>query len=276
MASIPLPTRSVAWSWLDEARTRQPLLVSYGLWLVALAVPVLLLGLVDHREQNGASVWLKPAKFLFSVAVFALTTAWFFGCVRPERRRSRPMRGVVGVLIGAGSLEILYIAFQAARGLPSHFNRSSPLYEVLYGVMGVAALLLVGTAAVLAWEIARRPARDVRGDYLLAVVIGLVLCVALGGGLGMYMAQQTGHAVGAVGGKVPLFGWNRSGGDLRIAHFLGIHAQQAIPLMAMIASGLGRPWRYGVVLTGSVIFLAVTLSVFAQAVHGSALVPLLN
>lgn len=258
---------------LGEARSRQPLLYAYGMWLLALTVPVLMLGLVDGRTLDGAGVWLKPAKFLFSVAVFSLTTGWFFGCVRPERRNARPMRGLVGVLVGAGTLELAYIALQAARGVPSHFNRSSPLYEVLYGLMGLAAVALVGTAAVLSWEIARRPARGVRGDYLVAVVVGLILCVALGGGLGMYMAQQAGHSVGAVGGKVPLFGWNRSGGDLRIAHFLGIHAQQAIPLLAMLVGGASPRWRYATVVVGTAAYVALTCAVFMQAFHGQPLVP---
>ena len=57
------------------------------------------------------------------------------------------------------------------------------------------------------------------------------------------MAQQTGHAVGTVGGHVPIVGWNRTGGDLRAPHLLGIHAQQAIPILAMLVSLLTRPLR---------------------------------
>lgn len=276
MASVALSGLRIRLGWLDEARARQPTLVSYALWLSALTVPVLLLGLVDHRTVDGVGVWLKPAKFLVSVAVFSLTTAWLFGCVRPERRTSLPMRGLATVLVGAGTLELAYIALQAARGLPSHFNRSSAMYEVLYGIMGVAALALVGTAAVLAWEIARRPARGVRGDYLAAVVIGLVLCVFMGGGLGMYMAQQSGHSVGAVGGSVPVFGWNRSGGDLRVAHFLGIHAQQAIPLIAYLAGGLSRPARLAVIAIGAIGYVILTTALFAQATRGVPLIPLMG
>ncbi len=59
------------------------------------------------------------------------------------------------------------------------------------------------------------------------------------------MSQQAGHAVGAEGGQVPLFGWNRSGGDLRVAHFLGIHAEQAIPLLAALDREPRRRGRAG-------------------------------
>lgn len=274
MASLALQMKITQPSWLTLARERQPALTNYALLLLALAVPVLVGTLVDPRTIDGTNVWIKPAKFLVSVAIYSLTIAWFFQCVRPERRRSRTMRALAGTVIAAGSLEIAYITVQASRALPSHFNRSSVTYEVFYGAMGIAAVLLIGTAAVLAWEIARRPARGVRGVYLAAVVMGLVVCFVLGGGIGMYMAQQTGHSVGATGGQVPLFGWNRSGGDLRIAHFLGIHAQQAIPMMAIAVTRLRPRIRVAALTFGATMYIGITIAIFVQALQGRALVPM--
>lgn len=274
MASLALQMKITQPSWLTLARERQPALTNYALLLLALTVPVLIGTLVDPRTIDGTNVWIKPAKFLVSVAIYSLTIAWFFECVRPERRTSRTMRALVSTVIGAGSLEIAYIAVQGARALPSHFNRSSTTYEVLYAAMGIAAVLLIGTAAVLAWEIVRRPAHGVLSDYLAAVVTGLVVCFVLGGGVGMYMAQQTGHSVGVTGGQVPLFGWNRSGGDLRIAHFLGIHAQQAIPLMAIALARLRPRLRVAALTLGTTVYVGSTIAIFVQALQGRALVPM--
>jgi hypothetical protein len=103
----------------------------------------------------------------------------------------------------------------------------------MYELMWVGALLLTATTLPLAWEIARRPAPGLPGSYVASVTIGLLLCFVLGAGICGYMAQGTGHSVGAVGGHLTLFGWNRASGDLRIAHFLGIHAQQAIPILGL-------------------------------------------
>ena len=235
------------------------------------------LQLVDPRvRDSGVNVWVKPAKFLSSVGIFALTAAWFFGYVRPERRRSRLMRGTVAVLIAAGTFELVWISWQAAHGLESHFNFDTPFYIMMYQLMGAFAVLLVGTTLPLAWEIARRPALHLRKDFVAAVVLGLLLTFLLGGMLGGYMSSQAGHSVGMEGGRTFLFGWNRSGGDLRIAHFLGIHAEQAVPILAALTAeaGLGQRARWAALAAGTTAYAVLTLAIFAQAVAGRALFPM--
>lgn len=239
--------------------------------MLGLTAGLAAIGLVDARMIDGVSIWAKPIKFAFSIAVFALTTGWFFGYVRRERRRSIAMRGLVIVLIAAGSFELAYIVWQAAHGLASHFNRSSPYYEIMYALMGVGALLLTATTLPLAWEIARRPAPGLQVSYVASVVIGLLLCFVLGAGVGGYMAQGTGHSVGADAGHMMIFGWNRSGGDLRIAHFLGIHAQQAIPILGLALSPASPRWRAAGLVLGSLLYIGITLAVLAQAIEGHPL-----
>jgi hypothetical protein len=256
---------------------RQPALAFYGFVTLTLAVVALMLQGIDPRLlESGVSVWVKPAKFFSSVGIFALTAAWFFGYVRPERRKSPLMRATVALLIVSGTFELAWISWQAAHGLESHFNHDTPFYSMMYGMMGLFAVLLVGTTLPLAWEIARRPAPTSRPDLVAAVVLGLVLTFLLGGLLGGYMSSQAGHSVGVEGGRTFLFGWNRSGGDLRIAHFLGIHAEQAIPIIAVLAAeaGLGRRARWVMLAVGATAYAALTLAIFAQAVAGRALLPM--
>lgn len=258
---------------LRELFYRQPLLAGYGLLLLVLTPLMLAMQQIDLRTFDGVDVWAKPTKFVLSVAVFALTTAWFFGYVRPARRNAPSLRGLVAVIIAAGSFEIIYISWQAGHGLASHFNKSSAFYAIMYGLMGLGAVLLVSTSLLLAWEIRRRPAAGLRPDYVDAVVLGLVLCFVLGGGVGIYMSQQTGHAVGAVGGHAPIFGWNRAGGDLRIAHFLGIHAQQAIPILGLLVGNLAPRLRRPALFGGSLAYAALAAALFIQAVNGHPLLP---
>ncbi len=88
------------------------------------------------------------------------------------------------------------------------------------------------------------------------------------------MSAQDSHAVGAEGGGVPLFGWNRLGGDLRIAHFMGIHAMQAIPILGALAGGLSLPRARQLIIAGAAAWSVATLLLFAQAVDGRALWPI--
>lgn len=258
-----------------EFNRRHPLLARYGLAMLALGAVAMALQVLDPRTlASGVGIWVKPAKFFVSVGVFALTAAWFMGYVRPERRGSLLMRGTVVALIASGSFELAYIVFQAAQGLESHFNVGTPFHAIMYALMGLGAVILTATTLPLAWEIARRPAPGLQRSFVAAVTIGLILTFALGGMLGGYMSSQTGHAVGQTGGSVPIFGWNRLGGDLRVAHFLGIHAEQAIPLLAAAVAALPSAARWAAVLAGSMAYAALTLAMFFQAVAGRALLPL--
>jgi hypothetical protein len=260
---------------LAELFDRQRTLAGYGLVLLALALLAAAAQSVDPRTlTNGVNVWVKPTKFLVSLGVFALTTAWFFGYVRTARRRSRPMRAVVALTLIAGTFEIGWISWQAAQGLESHFNMTTIFYAVMYALMGLFSIVLIATTLPLAWEIARRPAPSLRSDFAAAVAIGLLLTFLLGTAAGAYMSAQASHAVGAQGGHVPFFGWNRSGGDLRIAHFLGVHAEQAIPLFALSLAGLSQRGRWTALAGGTALYVAVTLALLAQAIAGRPFLPL--
>jgi hypothetical protein len=188
-----------------------------------------------------------------------------------ELHRREPRLAAFGLACGAlctAIFELAYITRQAARGEASHFNTADPLHALLYALMGLAAVALIATTLPLAWAIARRPAPGVDPVYRRAVLTGLVLGFLLGWLLGGDMSAQPGHAVGAEAGHLAVVGWNRGGGDLRVAHFLGMHAPQALPL-AVAAPGVVGVRRRGVVLAVvAVLWTTLTLAAFAQAVAG--------
>lgn len=264
----------LASSWSRFAE-REPALVATGLVFLVAMVPTLLAALVDDRTLDGVGVWAKPLKFEASLSLFAFSLAWFFPMASASFRRSAAGRFAVWGFILPAALELAYIAWRASRGEASHFNQSSVTAAVQFGLMGIGAVLLTAAAPALAYGIARRDAPPAAPATRLAAILGLVLTFALGGTEGLLMAAHGAHSVGpaGAGGAVPVLGWLRGAGDLRVAHFLGIHAQQLIPLAgAVIVATLGgerRGWVAAFAAAYALLFLATLL----QALAGQPLLP---
>jgi len=233
----------------------------HSLLLFACFVVTMLLLLVDDRTLYGANVWHKPAKFFFSLAVQLVTVAWALSLVPEAVRQQGSVRLASWVMIGAAWFEQDYMVFRAARGEASHFNNSDLFAQIAYALMGLGALMLVLTAAwigVVIWR--NRKGALWREAAGVGLVVGSVLALLAGG----YMAQGTGHWVGGElsdANGLPIFLWSTTGGDLRIAHFVGQHAMQAVPFAAL--SG-----RRGVVYLTALAVTVATAAIFVQAAMG--------
>jgi hypothetical protein len=240
---------------------------SSKLWINAWIMLVLfalcsLLPFVDARMLNGVSVWEKPAKFFLSVAVQALTLAWALSMVPEETRSLRSVRTSVAVFIGASWLELAIISGQSFRGVGSHFNTATFIDNMLYSIMGVGAVSLTLTSGIIGyriWQYRRNSSWTEAAG--LGLMLGAVLTTAVAG----YMSSQPGgHWVGgdltdATG--LPFLHWSTTGGDLRVPHFLALHASQVVPFAAMNGK---RSVVYGAALIASIVSAAA----FMQAVMG--------
>jgi hypothetical protein len=222
---------------LTRMRQTATPLVWIGLALLALSIPTLALTLLDSRQLQGVSVWLKPFKFQISTGVYLLTLALFMVWLPAEALRTKKARYVVWAAVISGLFEVAYITVQGSLGLASHYNLSSRFFANMYTLMGIGAVVLASASLVLGLLIARNRAYELPAALKLAVVLGLILTFVIGTGFGGYLsAQRAGHWVGGVlsdSGGLPLVKWSRSGGDLRVAHFFGIHAMHFIPAFAV-------------------------------------------
>ena len=145
-------------------------------------------------------------------------------------------------------IEIALIDMQAARGTSSHFNVATHFDGAVFAVMGISIVCIWLSILLLAVLLFRQP--FVHSAWGWSLRLGMVLAL-IGTGSGGLMAvpnsQQlanahaTGrlpiagaHTVGAPdGGRgLPVTGWSADHGDLRIAHFLGMHGLQVLPLLA--------------------------------------------
>ena len=224
-----------------ELMRRQPLLTGFAWFMLALMVPTLVLSGLDDRMWRDVDIWAKPLKFMASTALFAATTAWFTGLLPEPIRTMRAVQIVAWTVVLTSSFEVGYISLQAALGEGSHHNVRDSLHAALFGLMAVAAVLLTATQAVLAWLIARHC--TTRHTVLTqAVVVGLVLTFLLATISGFLLGGRQAPA----GMGLPILGWHIGGADARPAHFLGVHAQQLVPLagLALQQARLSHPARW--------------------------------
>jgi hypothetical protein len=127
----------------SAAMQRHPLWMRTALCFVALMVVCAVCDLFDERTFNGVSVWSKPFKFSLSIAVYFATLAWFTPLLPNGYVESRSGRWLTIVPIACAVFEIGYIVLQAGRGEASHFNNSSFVHSLMYGLMGAGAVALV-------------------------------------------------------------------------------------------------------------------------------------
>jgi Domain of unknown function (DUF4281) len=269
------PAGPVARSFDDFVR-REPKLAAAALACFAAAVPTAVAWALDGRTFGGVDVWIKPFKFEVSTGIYLATLAFFFPLAGDAFRRSAAGRFVVWGSIITTGFELFYITWRASRGEASHFNTATPIAAALYALMGIGALTLAAAGPVLAWGVAMGGATPVAPAYRLAVVIGLLLTFGLGVMGGVYMAPGPSHSVGThrPGDPIiPLVGWSRTVGDLRVAHFMGLHAQQAIAVAgALAAAWLGSRARTAVIAFAALYTLA-TFALFVQALAGRPFLP---
>ncbi|HSG88220.1 MAG TPA: hypothetical protein VLA56_03355 [Pseudomonadales bacterium] len=238
---------------------------AYLLLCAVLIVPLVL----DERLLGGVSVWKKPFKFALSLGVLFATLAWCAGLLPRAWWRSATGRVLTWIAVPTAAFEMAYILIMAALGQPSHFNVGTPLTATLYSLMGIGAALLVSTCLGLAVAIAAHDDRWTRDPLRLAVVLGLGTSFFLGGGFGAYLGSHMSHWVAASptdAGGLPIFDWARDGGDLRVAHFFGMHAMQALPVVGLLATG--RAFGRSLVLASTLAWAALCIATFTQALRG--------
>lgn len=225
--SAPRPAPERAWRhhWRNLWQA-EPRLMVFALLMLAALVPAVAALQLDDRLLRGVSVWVKPIKFMAASALLALTTAWFATHLQAAARQGRALRALAWTLIVSAGFEVGYITLQAALGQASHYNVGDAFHGTMYSLMGLFAMSLTATQPWLAWLLWRHGDRSLPPAYRLSVLIGLVLTFVLGAGAAIPLAQLQPPA----GAGLPLVGWQLQG-DLRIAHFIGIHAEQVLPVL---------------------------------------------
>ncbi|MFJ4871673.1 hypothetical protein [Streptomyces sp. NPDC088757] len=258
---------------------------------------------VDDRILVGVPIWAKPFKFSVSFVAYSLSLAWMLSLL-PRGRRAGWWAGTV--VAAASAVEMVLITLQVVRGTQSHFNQATPFDGTVFQIMGGTVVVLWLGALAIALLLLR--ARIL--DRAMAWTVRLSSLIALAGAaVGFLMVRPTpeqlatddppivgAHGVGVPDGgpSMPVTGWATTGGDLRVAHFFGMHALQLLPLVLLVLTALAarsvrhprfpllarlarlarladERVRLRLALTASAAYAAVFVLLTWQALRGQAL-----
>lgn len=274
-----LVRRAFAW--------HRPLMTLAALMLVCAVVSVVGI-LIDPRVILGAPAWAKPLKFSLSIFLYAITWAWLIAHLPRWRRIAHALGTVVAVAL---AIEQVAIVWAAATGTTSHFNVSDGVHVAVWTTMAIAIAVVYMCALItsIAVFFLQLPTPSLTFAVRAGAVIGLA-----GLGVAFFMTGPTSqqlsdfqgiagaHAVGVADGGpgIPLLGWSTVGGDYRVPHFIGMHALQLLPLLALALLALGRRWRWiapasvqlRLIVTATVAYAASFVLLTLQAMAGQSVV----
>ena len=248
--------------FIQNIKTRNETLFYYGLVCFLFALFFLLLTKFSTTQVYNTNAWYKPFKFAFSTFLFAWAMAWY--CYYLPSFNIRLFNWTVIILLG---FEIVYIAIQASRGQLSHYNVSTPIYSVLYVMMALAATLVTLYTAYVGYLFFTGEFPQLPNYYLWSIRLGIVIFVIFSFE-GFVMGSKLTHTIGGEdgGAGIPYLNWSTKFGDPRIAHFIGMHALQVLPLLSFY---LVKNTKATVVL--SILYGMLAVFTLVQALQGKAL-----
>ena len=250
--------------FINELKKRNPVLFWYGVLNFIGAIICIILWQTTDISVNGINAFIKPFKFYVSIGIFCWTMGWIMYYLQMPTKVK--IYNVMAVIVF--TYESFVITWQAANGRLSHFNTTTALYGMLFTFMGIAIVILTLWTGYIGYLFFKKREWNIPKPYLWGIRLGILSFVvfALEGGI---MASALRHTVGGDdGGKgLPVVNWSRRHGDLRIAHFLGMHTLQLFPLFGFFIARSSRT-----VIVFALIYLALVVAVLVEALMGLPLI----
>lgn len=219
---------------ISEIYRRNKLLAQVGTIHLGLALLLGIYSIFNDELIMGVNSMIKPIKFALSIWIYAWTMSMLLFYINDKKKvRNLSILAVVTMIY-----EQFAITSQAFRGQISHFNNSSIYGGILYALMGILIVVLTIQTLRIAITFIRQKTYSIPAPLVLSIQIGLIFFVIFSF-FGGYISGVNGHTVGAKdgGAGLPLINWSTTFGDLRVAHFFGIHALQIIPIFGYWVSG---------------------------------------
>jgi hypothetical protein len=227
--------------------------VGYGCAALLLASAAFHAGvfLVAGGSWEGPVSWRKPIVFGLSFGITLATITWFMSFLRPRRGTGWAL---VGTFAGASVAEVFLVSMQRWRGVPSHFNESTPFDGAVFSAMGALVSVLVLLTVIVA---ARSFLRlDAPPALAWAIRAGLLLLL-VSQAVGVQMISEGGNTFGAAGA-------------LKVPHAVTLHAVQVLPALALLSLLAGARERRSlrVVAVATAGYLTLIAATMVQTYGG--------
>ena len=250
--------------FLSELKKRNALLYWFGWYNFIMGILCIILIPLDDHQILGISRWIKPMKFFLSVAIMVWTMAWLLYYLEYKKK----IRIISWLIVITMFIENFLIMLQSTRGVQSHFNVHDPLNAMVFSIMGISIVLFTFTIIFALILFFRQKKFSIPTTYLWSIRLGLLFFIIFSAEGGL-MVSRLSHTVGGADGGpgLPLVNWSTRYGDLRIAHFLGIHSLQILPL-----AGYFIFKRKSEIFIFSLSYFAIVTSLLVLALKGFPLV----
>jgi len=247
--------------FIENVKERNETLFNFGLVCLVFTILFFILSKTTSTEVLGINAYIKPFKFAFSTFIYSWTMTWFLGYL--PNFNPTIFNWIIIITLG---FEIVYIALQASKGELSHYNISTPTKSFLFSMMALMATIATLATAYIAVLFFGNTVSELPNYYLLSIRLGLMIFVIFSFE-GFVMGSKMAHTIGSEdGGKgLAILNWSFTYGDLRIAHFIGMHALQIIPIASFyllkntkLTIGLG------------ILYFGLALFTLIQALQGKS------
>ena len=241
----------------DEAESYQKLLYLTGFLLLVSAIFHTVVLIVTGGTLKGDVSLRKAISFGEAFGLTAVSLAWFLTFVPKKRVIWWILSSIYAV---ATFVEVFLVTMQVWRGVPSHFNFTTPFDAAVFSLMGASislhAPLILGVLlcsvfflkapSIFKWAIT---------SGLLLLVIALVF--------GIVMIINSSNTIG-------LFG------QMKVPHALALHAAQVLPLLALLVSftNFSETKRTRIVIVGILSYSTFVGITAFQAFNGHPMIDL--
>lgn len=251
---------------VEIIRYKNEALFIYGAICFLGALVCLVLSKYSSIQILGISGWIKPFKFFLSVAIFTWTMGFYLHYLQNQKQ----------VIIYSWSMIILFsaelipIIYQVSLGKMSHFNLETAFDKGIFNFMALAITFLMLHTLYIGILFFNQNAFNAPETLVLAIKLSIIVTI-LFAFEGFVMGSILKHTVGSEDGSagLPLVNWSKKYGDLRVAHFFGIHALQLIPLITYLVAKNKRD----VIIITCIYFAFVTYTLI-HALQGKPFIKL--